>query len=570
MMGTAFDFAKDFITFAKQRALWALLLILFTAVLESFGLFMLLPILDAFAGVDGETSQLRGFVQTIFERLSLTTPKSQMLAGLGAFIGLWVLRALLTNFRNVTLAKLSIEFVDNWRVRVFSYLAHSPWSQLSTLRHANIEHTLNTDISRIGSGTSQILRGVSSGVLLIAQISVAMVLSWKLTLIVVVALSFAIFLLKPLIVNAGRLGQLFTFKGRAIHGQLAEFLSGLKLAKVYQAEKQYVDVFSKTVAGLRKERIHFAMQQAQASVFFQIFVGLLVCSVIYIGVFQLDLPITVLTVFLLILIRLNGPFSLVQHGLQALNNMLPAYVALVDIITPPAVNIVQKMKDDQARIDGILVALDNITFRYPDDFSDRLNGISLNIKAGEKILLKGKSGGGKTTLADIILGLQIPQTGTVSTALGKGRDLSQKDMAYVPQDPFIFDGTIRENLVWMNAAISDTQIWKALKDVNAYSFIKSIDDGLNYRIGERGIAISGGERQRLCLARALLTQPKLLILDEATNALDVDLEAQILERICKDNPGMAILIISHRPTDFSFIHCTWTLKDGHLQERLKP
>ena len=568
-MGTAFNFTKDFLNFAKQRAFWALLLIFFAAVLESFGLLMILPILDAFAGAEGETSRLGKFVKTIFEYLSLTTPKSQILAGLGAFIGLWILRAGVSNLRNVILTTLSIEFVDDWRIRVFSYLAHSPWSHLSTLRHANIEHSLNTDISRIGSGTSQVLRGLSSAVLLLTQITVAMILSWKLTLIVVAALSFAIFLLKPLIENAGQLGQLFTFKGRTIHEQLAEFLSGLKLAKVYRAEGQYVDIFSETVADLRKERIQFAVQQAQASLFFQIFVGLLVCGIIYIGLFQLTLPITVLTVFLLILIRLNGPFSTLQQGLQALNNMLPAFVALVDIITPPTTNIMHKagtIKPSGNDHDNV-ITLDNVSFRYPGDMSDRLSGVSLNIKTGEKILLKGQSGGGKTTLIDIILGLHAPQIGTVLTALGNDTGASPKNVAYVPQDPFIFDGTIRENLVWMNADVPDAHIWSALQDVKADSYVKALEDGLDYRIGERGIAVSGGERQRLCLARALLTQPKLLILDEATNALDVELETQILESLCKNNPDMTILIISHRPTQYDFIDRICDLKNGRLQER---
>ncbi|MEO1027939.1 MAG: ABC transporter ATP-binding protein [Pseudomonadota bacterium] len=184
--------------------------------------------------------------------------------------------------------------------------------------------------------------------------------------------------------------------------------------------------------------------------------------------------------------------------------------------------------------------------------------------------MSGPSGTGKTTFFDVLVGLLEPSTGQV---LVHGVPLSsdlinswRSKIAYAPQDPFLFDGTLRENLTWLNSSVADDQIWAALKLVEADAFVSAMPGGLDYRVGERGGAMSGGERQRICLARALLRDAELLILDEATNALDSALEARLVARLIDEKPAkMTILMITHRPAIIQRPHKRLVLTNGSLQ-----
>jgi ATP-binding cassette, subfamily C, bacterial len=176
--------------------------------------------------------------------------------------------------------------------------------------------------------------------------------------------------------------------------------------------------------------------------------------------------------------------------------------------------------------------------------------------------VSGPTGAGKTTFADLLIGLLEPDSGEIAIGgvpLRGAAAIKWRDhVSYVVQDPYLFRDTIRRNLLWADPRASDTEIWDALAIAGVDSFVAGLAAGLDTVLGERGTLISGGERQRLCLARAVLRRPFLYVLDEATSAIDVPTERQIIKAMLGLKPRPTIVMIAHR--DQSLAYCDHMLR----------
>ena len=195
----------------------------------------------------------------------------------------------------------------------------------------------------------------------------------------------------------------------------------------------------------------------------------------------------------------------------------------------------------------VSVELENIVFRYGDE--EVLNGVSIQIQAGEKVAFVGASGGGKSTLVQVILGLYQPQQGRVcfnNVPVNEiGLDLVRENVATVLQHPVLLNASIRENIS-MGLDYDDDKIWQALNIAQLNDYVKALPDQLQTIVGRNGVRLSGGQRQRLAIARMILSQPKVVILDEATSALDTETEANLHKAMQTFLAGRTTIIIAHR------------------------
>lgn len=251
-----------------------------------------------------------------------------------------------------------------------------------------------------------------------------------------------------------------------------------------------------------------------------------------------------------------------QRGMTGIERFVEIMDSSVDIFDEPGA---EPLSDVQGSI-----RLDHVSFEYPDDHNAVLKDISLNIRPGEKVALVGPSGGGKTTLCNLIPRFYDTTSGTIEI---DGRELKgitlqslRSNIGIVQQDVYLFSGTVYENIVYGRPDATREEVIKAAEMAGAHAFISELKDGYDTYVGERGVKLSGGQKQRISIARVFLKNPAILILDEATSALDNESEhivSQSLERLAE---GRTTLTIAHRLTTIQNADRILVLSDGKIAE----
>lgn len=231
----------------------------------------------------------------------------------------------------------------------------------------------------------------------------------------------------------------------------------------------------------------------------------------------------------------------------------------------PGINELTKTEDTY-------LSIDNVHWKYPAAEKEVLSGITLHIRKGTSVALIGHSGAGKTTLADIILGLYRPQEGCIRFRGLDIRTISEKwssSVGYIPQSVYLTDDTIRNNVAFGVEEPDDELVWQALGQAQLKEFVQGLPDKLDTIVGDRGVRFSGGQRQRVAIARALYYNPEILILDEATSALDNETETAVMEAIDSLQGNKTLIIVAHRLTTIRNCDVVYEIADGKAVEREK-
>jgi subfamily B ATP-binding cassette protein MsbA len=215
------------------------------------------------------------------------------------------------------------------------------------------------------------------------------------------------------------------------------------------------------------------------------------------------------------------------------------------------------------------VRFENVSFRYSPDSPDVLKGVSFEVRPGEVVALVGKSGSGKSTLVDLIPRFYDPTGGRITIDGVDLRDIKldslRRQIGIVPQETWLFAGTLRDNIAYGNREATEEEVRTAAYAANA-AFIESMPEKLDTIVGERGIRLSGGEKQRIAIARAILMNPRLLILDEATSSLDASSEALVQEALDELMKGRTTIVIAHRLSTIINADRILAMQDGRIIE----
>jgi ABC-type multidrug transport system fused ATPase/permease subunit len=221
------------------------------------------------------------------------------------------------------------------------------------------------------------------------------------------------------------------------------------------------------------------------------------------------------------------------------------------------------------------ISLENVRYRYPGAIGEALEGVSLTVQPGTIVVIVGPSGAGKSTLIDLILGLYLPSEGRV---LVDGADVHedlptwQRRIGYVPQNIYLIDDTVRRNIAFglPDDEIDDRAVARALRAARLESFVSTLPLGIETAIGHEGIRLSGGQRQRLAIARALYHDPSILVMDEATNALDPETESEIMTELRLLSAGKTVIVVAHRPSTVDSCDQLIRLDGGRIVSERQP
>ncbi|MEA1648136.1 ABC transporter ATP-binding protein [Nitrospirillum sp. BR 11164] len=552
---SAWDFFRDFRAHAGGDGLTAAVLIILGAGLEGVGLVLLVPLLDLVMGGDrgGWASALMGRLPW---RFAGDDPLARLLPLLACFALLVGLRAVVLWHRDVLLARLRIGFVEEQRTRLVARLIAAPWTRLSALPHARVNHLLSSDIILTGACAHFMLQGATSLFLLLVQWGLACLFSAPLAAVTGVLLVVATLALLPQLARSRRLGREVADANLHLATSGAQFLGGLKLALSQNMQQRFADEFNGTLGRLMGRQVALTREQTKAQLAFTTLASLAGAAAIVVGVWALDVPPAVLIVFVLLLARMSAPAAQLQQGAQQFANFLPSYekiraleAELAGSAPPAGAASGAEIADGGAFTGPQPVRFHQVSYRHPG--GDRgVSGLDLTLEAGSFIGVTGASGAGKTTFADLLVGLTAPDTGTITVGdralAGAARRQWAAAIAYAPQDTFLFHDSIRANLAWANPSASEADMRAAVGLVGASALVDRLEQGLDTIVGAQGGLLSGGERQRLALARALMREPPLLVLDESTSGIDIAGERALLAGLATLPWRPTIVLIAHR------------------------
>lgn len=342
---------------------------------------------------------------------------------------------------------------------------------------------------------------------------------------------------------------------------IMQAVNGMKETKVLNKERYFVEQYEKSADKLNTiQKRQNSMQNIPRLMIETVCMcGILLVMAVFLSIGNnLNEMITQLGVLAVVAIKLMPSANKLSTYINNIAYYEPSLTAVEDIIIRSHkkdvdTDILFLKKEIEPMDFSKEVNLENITYRYPNTEVNILENASVSIPIGKSIGFIGPSGAGKSTTVDILLGLLEPQQGKVTV---DGIDIRTNlpgwyaRIGYVPQMIFMLDDTIRNNVAYGvdEKDIDEEQVWYALREAQMDEFVRGLPDGLDTSIGERGVRISGGQRQRLGIARALYTEPEIMIFDEATSALDNDTESAIMEAIERLHGKKTLVIIAHRLT----------------------
>lgn len=466
-----------------------------------------------------------------------------------AFVALIFLRSLLNFYRALLALKVQRNLIDGLRLRAWHALLHCDWRVLSSMRQSDNASLLITTIDRVGVGID---RAISGGVVIITLIgigSAALAISPGMAVSALVGGGLVLFAFRRLRQRARTLGGELDAVYERLYAQMAEGLGALRVIKSFGAEAATEQRLRNELTSLHKAERTYARDNGLGQLALQVGSAALLALVVWVALQFWQANLVVMLPMIALFARAFPLLMALQGCMQDLAYARPAVDTAVALIEQAEAAREPDLPAD-AEIPSAVqsIGLRGVTLTYAGRQQPALDAVSIRLPVQQITALLGPSGAGKSTLADVIGGLLMPDAGDL---LIDGHPLDfglrrawRTRVTYVQQVPILFTGTVRDNLLWAQPHADDAALYAALNDASA-QFVKRLPDGLDTLVGENGHEFSGGERQRLILARAMLRVPQLLILDEAANALDPENDRAIAQAILRLRGRCAILVIAH-------------------------
>ena len=471
----------------------------------------------------------------------VTLTASQIIGVLESYINAWISQRIIFDMKN----------------QMYQHLQSMPHSFFTSEKQGDIITRMNTDISGVSSVISGTLASIVSNIATVITTLVALFfMSWQLAIVGIVVIPLLILPTKAV----GKTRWQLLTDSQEKHDEMNQMInetlsvSGSMLVKIFtREEKEY-----KRFVELNEEVTQLALKEQRSGRWFRVVMGMFsqigplliyfTGGYLIIKEIDLNLSVGVITATVALINRLYRPVESLLNIHVDFTRSLALFTRIFDYFDKEA-TIVSPQNGRRPNMYKTDIVYDHVSFSYSPD-KPLLTDINFTVPGGSMYAIVGPSGSGKSTVVNLIPRLYDVDGGSVSIG---GYDVRKIDLKYlresigvVTQDTYLFNGTIRDNLLYAKDDASDEELERACKIANIHEYISSQPDGYDTVVGNRGLKLSGGEKQRLSIARVILKDPKILILDEATSALDSISENAIQDALETLMKGRTSIVIAHR------------------------
>lgn len=528
-----------------------LLGMLVISLLDGVGLLLLIPMITSIGLINvGEQATILNKIFNPFQELS---PDIRLLVVLGLFVFVNIILNVIQRYVTIRNVKIQHGFAMYQRQEIYKDLLHANWHFFIKKRKTDLINTITTELARVSAGTNIFLQLITSIIFTVIQVGIAFFISPEITAFVLISGLILVVFSREFIKKSNALGSKTSENSKNFLSGLTENFNGIKEIKSNNLEQSRMDWFHSIAKKMYVEQMEYIILKTSSQLYYKIASVGLISVFIFFSIHYFHAQAGQLMFILVIFSRLWPRITGIQSSLEQIAIVEPALKAVIELgnesrLAREFSSLEIKNSKKMQITKGI--ECKNIYFRYDNKESlYALCNINISFKSNSMTAIVGPSGAGKSTLIDLMLGLNQPEKGEVlidNKPLSKENILDFRQLiSYVPQDPFLFNTTIRENLLLTKPTATEEELWEALEFASA-DFVKKLPGALDTLLGDRGIRLSGGERQRIVMARAILRKPAVLVLDEATSALDTENERKIQESLEKLKGKMTIIVIAHR------------------------
>lgn len=575
----------NFILSAEQKryGVWMLILSLLAAVFEMIGVSVILPLMQVMLKPDDLWD--RWYVRRVTDVLHIETNEGLVFLICTVVILVYIVKNVYFIFYSYVTTRYANKIKKELSVRVLEAYMQQGYLFFVNHNSGRLLQGMGGDVSSVYTIVSQLFSLISKG-LTIVCIGVFILVQTPALALCLVALVVLCFVLIQLIFRKsmrkyGELQRRYSWYSQQIS---LESIQGSKEILVMNRQKHFVSMFRKNTDKLNAASLRVDMGARTPTYIIEticITGLLLIVGVMYGKTNDTVELISQLSAIAIAAFRILPSLGGISSAVNSIMFNMPALSAAYETLSQ--VKELEKEftlqeKTDSEHMQHVnfqdKLELKNIVFSYPNAEVRVLNGVNITIKRGQAVAFIGPSGAGKTTLSDVVLALLEPQAGQI---LMDGINIQELGtrwnhlVGYVPQSVYLIDNSVRNNVAfgYSEEEIDDEKVWKALEMAQIKDFVETLPEGLDTFVGEFGVRFSGGQRQRMAIARALYSNPDILILDEATSALDNDTENAVMEAIDALQGIKTLIIVAHRLSTIRNCDVIYEIKDGKATERSK-